>query len=169
MLRPMVKYGPADSSSLCGQHIWENETLVRPPRQQPRLWVSGSASQASDQRWRRPRVQLLRRLHIHELSANLTSVPCIQTLFFFTAKFTLLLYQFQFWSLQVLMFYIISFSSVLQYKFTFLGCNSTFLEFSKTLNGQWSGIILSSVWSSNNFFSGVYRNLSEILGTLKKD
>ena len=39
----------------------------------------------------------------------------------------------------------ISFSSVLQYKFTFLGCNSTFLEFSKTLNGQWSGIILSSV------------------------
>ena len=33
-------------------HIWETETLPRPPP----LWLGGSASQASDQRWRRPRV-----------------------------------------------------------------------------------------------------------------
>ena len=55
VLRPMVKYGPADLRLPCGQHIWETETLVRPPR----LWLRGSASQASDQRWLRPRVHPL--------------------------------------------------------------------------------------------------------------
>ena len=48
--RSMVKYGPADSRSHCGQHIWETKTLVRPPR----LWFGGSAPQASDHRLCRP-------------------------------------------------------------------------------------------------------------------
>ena len=54
----MVKYGPADSRSAFDQNICKNETLLRPPHQQPTLWLSGSASQASDQGWRRPRVHL---------------------------------------------------------------------------------------------------------------
>ena len=44
----MVKNGPADSRSPCGQHIWETEVLVRPPR----LWPGGPAPQVSNQRWR---------------------------------------------------------------------------------------------------------------------
>ena len=48
VLRPMVKYGLADQVSLC-------MTLLKPPR----LWLGGLAPQATDQRWRRPRVHLL--------------------------------------------------------------------------------------------------------------
>ena len=51
----MVKYGPADSRSPCGRHIWETEVLVKPPR----LWPGGPAPQVSNQRWRRPRVHPL--------------------------------------------------------------------------------------------------------------
>ena len=40
VLTPMVKYGPKDSRSPCRQHIWENETLLRPPHQQPRTLMA---------------------------------------------------------------------------------------------------------------------------------
>ena len=50
----MVKYGPAGGRGH-PVHILETETLLRPPC----LWLGGSAPQASDQRWRRPRVHPL--------------------------------------------------------------------------------------------------------------